>query len=69
MMDWRTPYRWTIAGPAWMITGPTNWPEIELAYIFNGRAIAEAWLQKLRQEYGETSLRAVPVPYIERRRA
>jgi hypothetical protein len=63
-MNWSAPYRWTIAGPAWIISGPPSWPDVPWAYVWSNRALAENFFRRvIRPEYGETSLRVVPIPF------
>lgn len=53
---------WSIAGPAWIIPGPKQWPEVEYGYVFPSRGLAERWIAFIRSEFGDCSLSAVPLP-------
>jgi hypothetical protein len=56
-MNWSAPYRWSIAQ-----RGELLHPQ----FVFRTRAMAEAWAEHCFWCFCNDSLRAVPVPFVQK---
>ena len=63
-MDWRAPYRWTIAVDDEIVPGPKDWPDVPWQYVFRNRLLAEKWAAHMVEYMKQTDIRAVPLPYV-----